>query len=200
MLIVMDKSTHEENLYRPSQTNTKQFDIAVTVLTGYKGTFNVTNKNNKLYFTTSINDDEFNIITVPAGTYAFESLNYEIRRIIIKEGYFTEESQAFVTKPNFSTFGSIVEIKPIFIGSQNSFIHINSIKRDLLRFDSVVIYEKYNSTPKPADILSFDNIFHETDIAQGMISKSKRSGIIHNFTMDVDTGYKYIEKFRGGLQ
>ena len=33
-----------------------------------------------------------------------------------------------------------------------------------------------------------------------MIFKGKRSGIIHNFTMDVDPGYKYIENFRGGVQ
>ena len=33
-----------------------------------------------------------------------------------------------------------------------------------------------------------------------MIFKGKRSGIVHNFTMDVDLGYKYIEKFRGGVQ
>ena len=30
--------------------------------------------------------------------------------------------------------------------------------------------------------------------------KGKRSGIIHNFTMDVDPGYKYIEKLRDGVQ
>ena len=33
-----------------------------------------------------------------------------------------------------------------------------------------------------------------------MIFKGKRSGIIHNFTVDVDPGYNYIEKFRGGVQ
>ena len=33
-----------------------------------------------------------------------------------------------------------------------------------------------------------------------MIFKGKRSGIIDNFTMDVDPGYKHIEKFRGGFQ
>ena len=32
-----------------------------------------------------------------------------------------------------------------------------------------------------------------------MIFKGKKSGIIHNFTMNVDPGYKYIEKFRGGV-
>ena len=46
----------------------------------------------------------------------------------------------------------------------------------------------------------FNIFFIETDIAEGMIFKSERSGIIHNFTMDVDPGYKYIEKFRGGVQ
>ena len=33
-----------------------------------------------------------------------------------------------------------------------------------------------------------------------MIFKGKRSGIIHNFTLDVDPGYKSIEKFSGGVQ
>ena len=46
MLIVMDKSTHEEHLFQPLQTNNQQFEIAVTFLTGYNGIFNVTNSNN----------------------------------------------------------------------------------------------------------------------------------------------------------
>ena len=33
-----------------------------------------------------------------------------------------------------------------------------------------------------------------------MIFRGKRSGIIHNFTMDVSPGYKYIERFRGNIQ
>ena len=50
MLIVMDKSTHEEHIFQPLQTNNKPFKIAVTFLTGYNGIFNVTNENNKFYF------------------------------------------------------------------------------------------------------------------------------------------------------
>ena len=57
-----------------------------------------------------------------------------------------------------------------------------------------------NLSDYPIDILSFDNIFLECDIAQGMIFKGKRIGIVHNFTMDVDPGYKFTEKFRGGVQ
>ena len=33
-----------------------------------------------------------------------------------------------------------------------------------------------------------------------MIFKGERSGIIHNFTVNVDPGYKYVERFRGGVQ
>ena len=44
MLIVVDKPTHEENLNHPIRTISKQFKKAVTFLTGYNGTFNVTNK------------------------------------------------------------------------------------------------------------------------------------------------------------
>ena len=69
----------------------------------------------------------------------------------------------------------------------------------LLGFNETIIWEEYILSANPVDILSFDNIFIETDIAQGMIFKGKRTGIIHNFTMDVDPGYKYIEKFRGGV-
>ena len=56
MLIVMDKSTHEEHLSQPLQTNNKQFKIAVTFVTGYNGIFNVANSNNKFYFQKSISE------------------------------------------------------------------------------------------------------------------------------------------------
>ena len=70
----------------------------------------------------------------------------------------------------------------------------------LLGFNKTTIFEEYNLSPNPVDKLSFDNIFFECDIAQGINFKGKRSGIIHNFNMDLDPGYKYIEKFRGGIQ
>ena len=69
----------------------------------------------------------------------------------------------------------------------------------LLGFNETFLYKEYNLLPNPVDILSFDNFFLEADIAQGMIFKGRRSGIIHNFNMDVDPGYQYIEKFRGGV-
>ena len=124
-------------------------------------------------------------------------MNNEIKRIIIDEEHFTEANYPFTIKPNFSRLGSIVEIsrhEPLI-----SFL-LSDCTRNLLGFNAVTLYNEYNLPPNPIDILSFGNVFLETDISHGMVFRGKRSGIIHDFTMDVDPGYKYIEKFRGGVQ
>ena len=93
--------------------------------------------------------------------------------------------------------GSIIEISP-----QGPIISFASddILRDRLVFRETILYQENNLSPNPVDILSFDKIFLECDNAQGMLFKGRRTGIIHNFTMDVDPGYKNIEKFRGNVQ
>ena len=167
MSILMDKSIHEEHLSQPLQTNNKQFKIAVTFLTGYNGIFNVTNSNNKFYFTKSISDEDGIIqITIPPGAYELENLNNEIKRIIIDEEHYTEANSPFTIKPNFSTLGSIIEISTQ--GPVITFVPDDCI-RDLLGFNRTTIFEEYNLSPNPVDILSFDNIFLECDIARGMI-------------------------------
>ena len=198
MLIVMHKSTHEEHLSQPLQTNIEQFEVGVTFLSGYNGIFNLTSKNNKFYFIKSIIDkDGFIQITIPPGAYKMKAPNNEIKRIIIDEEHYTETNYPFRIKPNFKTLGSIIQIspqRPII-----SFMFDDSI-RDLLGFNKTTIYEEYNLSPNPVDIISFNNIFIETDIAKGMIFKGKRTGIIMNFTMQVSPRYKFIYRFEGGVQ
>ena len=194
ILIFMDKSTHTGHLYEPLQTNNKQFKIAVTFLSVYNGIFNITSENNKFYFSKLIIDDnQFNHIIIPNGAYEIESLDKEIRRIIISQGYFNLEHYPFLIKPNFSTLGSIIEIHNE--ESAISFIPDDSI-RDLLGFNTSSIYEKYKLSPKPVDILSLDNNFIETDIAKGKIFRGKRTGFTHNLTMTANPGYN----FRSGIQ
>ena len=192
MLIFMDKSVHEEHLSQPLQTNNKQFKIAITLLTGYNGIFNVTNTNNNFYFKKAIKDEDFIQISIPPGAYEIESLDAEIKRIITEKGHYTESDYPFRIKPNFSTLGSIVEI--LTPGPRISFVFDDKIG-NLLGFNEILLWGIYNLSDNPVDILSFDNLFIETDIAQGMIFRGRRTGFIHNFTMDVDPGYKHIEKF-----
>ena len=188
MLIAMVKSTHEEHLSQPLQTNNKQFKLAVTILTGYNGFFNVTNSNNKFYFMKSITDEDgFFEISIPPGAYEIDPLNKEKERIIIFEEHYTEANYPFTIKPNFSTLGSIIEKSPQ--GPIISFMFDDSM-RDLLGFKARTLYEEFTLSNKPVDILSFGNIFIGSDIARGIFFKEKRSGIIHNSTMDIDAGYK----------
>ena len=113
MLIFMDKSTHEEHLSQPLQTNNAQFTVAVTFLTGYNGVLIVINSNNKFYFKKTITDAAgFIQITIPPGAYEIESLNNEIKRLMIDEEHFTESNYPFTIEPRFSTLGSIIEISP----------------------------------------------------------------------------------------
>ena len=141
---------------------------------------------------TITNEDGYIKLTLPPLAYKIESLKNEIKSIIIDEEHYTERNYPFTIKPNFSTLGSIIEKSPK--GPIFSFMFEGGI-RDLLGFNARTFNEEYTPSNNPVDILSFDNIFIETDIAKGMIFKGKRTGINHNFTMDVDPGYKYIVKF-----
>ena len=80
-----------------------------------------------------------------------------------------------------------------------AFVYDDTVRK-LLGFHETILIKEYIQSHIPVDILSVDKIFIHTDIALGMIFKGKRSGIIHNFSNDVSPGYKYIEKFRGGIQ
>ena len=140
MLIVMDKSTHKGHLFQPIQTNNKHFKLAVTFLSSYNGIFNVTDRNRNFYFIKSITDKDVYIQkTIPPGAYELENLNFEIKRIIIDEGHYTEANYPFCIKPNFSTLRSIIEIstqRPVI-----TFVPDHSI-RDLLGFNKTTIFEE----------------------------------------------------------
>ena len=54
---------------------------------------------------------------MPPGAYEVESLNNEIKRIVIDEEHFTAADYPFKIKPHFSTSGNIIQKfrkEPIF--------------------------------------------------------------------------------------
>ena len=156
------------------------------------------NKNNKFYFPKSItHKDGFIQLTFPPEAFEIESFTDEIGEIIIEDGHFTEADYLFPIKPKFSTPGSIIEIsrkKPL----------INSLPDDsirkLLGFNSSTLYENCHLRPNPVDILSLIKSFLECDFAQGSLFKGKKISMTRYFPMDVDPGYKYLEKISGGIQ
>ena len=91
MLIVMIKSTHEEPLFQPLQTNCRQFERTVIFLTGYNGFFHVTSKNKNFYLTTSFSDIELGFIFKSPGVQEQECLEDGIKQFCIREGPFRED-------------------------------------------------------------------------------------------------------------
>ena len=77
-------------------------------------------------------------MTNPLAAYELESLNEELKMINMEEGYYTAEDYPFIFKAKFSILGSIIEIS--IQGPVIGLVHDAGI-RDLLGFDSVVIYE-----------------------------------------------------------
>ena len=70
---------------------------------------------------------------------------------------------------------------------------------DLLGFHPVVLFEKHILSGNPVEKHSYDIVFLETGVAQGMIFEAKQTAKSHVFTIDVDTEFENIEKFRGGF-
>ena len=144
-------------------------------------------------------------IILPPGNYAvvhekkdddITSFNTKIKELFIEQGVATESNYLFVIKPNFDHLGSIIEIVD---GWEIDFTQNETIG-EVLGFKSKRISDETNNSDYPVDIISFDNFFIETGIALGMIIGGKRTGVIHNLTMDVNLGYRYIEKFHSGIQ
>ena len=136
-------------------------------------------------------------ITIPPGAYEIDNLSIKIEKIIIDKGHYTEDEYPFMIKPNFSMLGCIIEIQTQ--GPIIGFVYDESI-RNLLGFNETILYEENNLSKNPVDISFFDYIFLKCDIAQGRIFKGSISRLIHNLTLDVNPEYKYIKKFRVGVQ
>ena len=49
---------------------------------------------------------------IPSGVHEIESLNDEIKRIIIQEKYFPPETDPFRIKPNFVILNNFIELSP----------------------------------------------------------------------------------------
>ena len=98
MLIVRDKSIHEEHISQPLQKTNKQFKVAITLLTGYNGIFDITKSESKCYFAKSITDeDDFIQIVVPQSAFEFQSLNNEIEWMIIRDVHFAVNSKILLS-------------------------------------------------------------------------------------------------------
>ena len=135
------------------------------------------------------------MVSITPGAYDVKSLNIENKRFTFDGEHFTKPYYHFTVELKCSTLSSIVEIslqKPLI-----SFQPLDSIG-NLLWFNAVTLYEEYNIHLIPSIIYHLMNFF-ECDLDEGKILRQKRSETVHDFTIDVDLGYNYVEKIRRGV-
>ena len=95
-------------------------------------------------------EDGYLRFTMSPGACEIESLNKEIKSIIIDEGHYTEANHPFTIKPNFSKLGSIIAISTRGITFQPD----DSI-RDHLGINRTTINEEYNISQNPVVLLFY---------------------------------------------
>ena len=198
MLNLVDKSTHEENLFRTLKTKNRQFKFAVTFLTGNNDIFIVTSEINYFTVISVIECAQHTVTRIPAGAYEFEILNKDIKRKIIVGCRITEKDHRLTIKPSFSTLGSSTAID-LGRGWQFSFAQ-DDILGKLLSFKQTLKYDECILWKTLVDILSIYSVFLQKDMARGVIFKGIRTAKIQIFRMDIGPRYKQIEKFRGRFQ
>ena len=96
-----------------------------------------------------------------------ESLNRKIKRHITIEELIKEEVYPFSIKPIFSIIGSIITIAP-GIRWQISFVQEYTLRK-FLGFKPFVMHKEFKLSQNLVDVLSFNNMAFETDIAQATI-------------------------------
>ena len=87
---------------------------------------------------------------------AYDVYSPNKERVFIKNAILPRKIIKYSSNKTLSFFGSILEIKLNFIGSQKAFHHNDSV-RDLLGLDTVLNFENYSLSFNLVDTLSLDN-------------------------------------------
>ena len=117
----MEKSAHEENLSQTISTNIKQFQTAVTFLSGYNGIFNITTKTNKFYYTKTIDNDDYSEGIIRPGAYELENLREKFKRILLKNDILQKKlilfksNQVFQLQVQLKKFAQIEKYKLVLL-------------------------------------------------------------------------------------
>ena len=112
-----------------------------------------------------------------------------MKNIILKQIIHLNQTQFFNTWIYFRNIYSISTHLPIIT------FQTDDIIIDLLGFKKTTKYQEYNLSSNPVDILLFDKIFLECDVAQGMTFKSKKSGKFQIFLWMLISGTDTMKHF-----
>ena len=176
------------------------YKMGVTYLNVYNSVFNITTANNNFRYSPDNQTTWFDL-TIDPGAYEITAINDEIKRQMEVNGH---------TKNNPSEYDDYYIHLEANDNTQKSIIIIldtnysvdltpsNSLA-SLLGFVPRILTGSYNTSENKVDIISFNNVFIYCDIVRGAYWNGKRTHILHSFSLNVSPGFRFVDKFYGGI-
>ena len=154
----------------------------------YNSIFNITEKNNLLYYNDTINNY---IITLPYDAYELSQINEEVFRQISNVHNISNILESPIKiSANESTLHSVIDWD---INYSIDFRKENTL-RNILGFDSKVLYSGYNYSDKKVNIIDVDRIHLCCDSIIGSIRNGHPSNILFTKILNEPPGAKIVRE------
>ena len=156
----------------------------------YNSIFNITEKNNLLYFYDNNIKTNY-VISLPYGAYELSQINQEVFKQISNTHNISDISLSPIKiSANESTLHSIIEIDLKF---SIDFTKENTL-RNILGFDSKKLYSGSNYSDKKVNIIDIDRIHLCSDSIIGSIRNGHPSNILFTIILNEAPGQKIVRE------
>ena len=140
---------------------------------------NITEVNNKFYY--SGPDNKILFITIPTGAYDIEDYNKIICLTVPKIDN-SDPITISLHKPTGRIIIYLATGYKVYFNKSDTF-------RKELGFESVILSEKENTSPKMADIVKVQTVYVSCDICRGSYLNGKGTNILYAFPNEKRYGY-----------
>ena len=188
MEVKFNSNFYRMSLNRSIDLSDGSYVMGVISFNTYNSIFNITEKNNLLYYNDTINNY---IITLPYGAYEISQINEEVFRQISNVHNISDISLSPIKiSANESTLHSVIDID---INYSIDFRKENTL-RNILGFDSKVLYSGYNYSDKKVNIIDIDRIHLCSDSIIGSIRNGHPSNILFTIILNEAPGAKIVRE------
>lgn len=162
-----------------SHTNT--WVIGLSHFSAYNTIHNITEKNNKFYFTIKGTNHE---VALTPGSYTFTKLFKTLQAILRQNGVALDMRGDITTGQVYLNTPSTIDFS-----RENSF-------GELLGFDKKLTGDQAHYSPKPVKIANKNHIRIACSIADGAYLNGQREHVLHEFFTNLQPGYHIVERPR----
>jgi hypothetical protein len=167
------------------------FEIALVNLETWYSFANIAPNNNLFRYSVD-GGNTWKLIAIETGAYEFEALNDEIQRLMVVNGDWNAEENAYyiTLSANTSTLKSSIDItNPDY---KVDFTIGNTI-RSILGFNSEILSHGYNVSENIINIIDFNSIFINCDCINESYVNGISSPVIYSFGPKVSPGFRIVE-------